>query len=144
MNKIICGFAGIGKSQCAKQIAGVVDLESTPFNKEWSTYVRVAQHMQKNGYTVLMSCHKELRDYMLRNEVKFLTIIPEPVIKGTAVDSKAVYLKRYEERGNTPEFVKLMSNNWGEFNTALVGEKIYELPLDKYLSDVIETFKERP
>jgi len=33
--RIICGFAGIGKSTLAKNKAGFVDLESTPFEKDW-------------------------------------------------------------------------------------------------------------
>lgn len=35
MKKIICGFAGIGKSYLAKNKEGYVDLESTPFEGGW-------------------------------------------------------------------------------------------------------------
>jgi shikimate kinase len=137
MENIICGFAGIGKSSCAKLLAGVVDLESTPFNKDWETYSRVAKHIADNGYTVLLSCHKELRQKLLDKNIKFTTVIPESYSKKLVTDSKAVYLKRYRERGNTEQFIDLMSNNWGEFNTILPGEKMRELPLDKYLIDII-------
>ncbi len=135
--QIICGFAGIGKSYVAKKLINWVDLESTPFNKDWDTYVRVAKHMSDNGYNVMLSCHKELRQRLIDNDIEFLTVFPVSTIKGTAIDSKSVYLERYRDRGNTQQFIDLMSNNWGEFQTKLDYESIYELPLDEYLIDYI-------
>lgn len=41
---IISGFAGIGKSHLARN-GKIVDLESTPFNKQWELYANVAIHM---------------------------------------------------------------------------------------------------
>jgi len=139
VKKVICGFAGIGKSTCAKELLGVVDLESTPFNKDWEVYARCAKHMADNGYTVLLSCHKELRQHLLDNGVEFTTVIPSPILRegSHSIDSKTVYLKRYKDRGNTQDFIKLMSNNWGEFNTVLPNEEVIELPLDKYLIDIL-------
>lgn len=32
---IICGYAGVGKSTLAKEVDGIMDLESTPFEKDW-------------------------------------------------------------------------------------------------------------
>ena len=45
--KIICGFAGIGKSTMAKNNRGVVDLESTPFEKDFDRYLMVAKQMRE-------------------------------------------------------------------------------------------------
>lgn len=138
MEKIICGFAGIGKSTLAKNKAGIVDLESTPFEKDWDRYAKVAKHMADNGYIVLLSCHKELRKTLLEKGIEFFTVIPSSILDG--VDSKTVYLKRYKERGNNKDFIRLMSDNWGEFNTTLDGEIVYELPLNKFLDDIITEF----
>ena len=44
---ILCGFPGIGKSFVAKNYKGFVDLESTPFNKNWDLYTNVAKHMNE-------------------------------------------------------------------------------------------------
>lgn len=134
MEKIICGFAGVGKSTLAKSKAGFVDLESTPFDKDWERYIKVAKHMADNGYVVLLSCHKELRKTLLEKGIKFTTIIPAPILEG--MDSKTVYLKRYRERGNDENFVNLMSNNWGEFNTKIDGEQVFSLALDEFLTDI--------
>jgi len=140
MKNIICGFAGIGKSTCANELLKVVDLESTPFAKNWEMYARVAQHMASNGYTVLLSCHKELRQYLLSNGVEFTTVMPSPILDH--IDSKTIYLKRYRGRGNNQAFIDLMSSNWGEFNTTLPKEEVVELPLDKYLIDLLTLNKQ--
>lgn len=105
MSKIICGFAGIGKSTAAKKLPGVVDLESTPFNRNWDLYADVAIHMSTNGYTVLLSMHKELRDTLSRKGASFEVAIPP-------LQSKDQYIARYIERGNDEEFVKLLASNW--------------------------------
>ena len=79
MAKIICGFAGTGKSNIARNNVGFVDLESTPFEKDWNRYVKVAEYLSNNGYTVLLSCHKELREELrsksIASEMKFFNII---------------------------------------------------------------------
>jgi len=53
---IICGFPGIRKSTLAK-FSNWVDLESTPFEKDWVRYAKVAKHMSDNGYNVMVSTH---------------------------------------------------------------------------------------
>ena len=35
---IICGYAGIGKSYLAHNYPNIIDLESTPFEKDWDRY----------------------------------------------------------------------------------------------------------
>ena len=73
---IICGFAGVGKSTVARRCTGWVDLESTPFNRDWERYVKVIKHMDENGYNVMVSCHKELREELIKNKIKFTVDIP--------------------------------------------------------------------
>ena len=103
--KIICGFAGIGKSTLARKYPNVVDLESTPFEKDWSRYAKVARHMAKNGYTVLVSCHKELREEL---HVGYWLAIPRNL-------DRIVYIQRYKDRGNDEGSVTMMNQNWEKF-----------------------------
>ena len=49
---IICGYAGIGKSYLAKHFPGVIDLESTPFEKDWNRYLKCAMHYSNQGFLV--------------------------------------------------------------------------------------------
>jgi len=113
---IICGFAGVGKSYLAKNVAGVVDLESTPFKKNWTTYVDVATHMQDNGYTVLLSCHKELRQELKRRNRDYVVVIP-------AKKDKQNYLHRYECRGNNQAFIDLFTEKWDDFLDEILKEE---------------------
>lgn len=113
--KIICGFAGIGKSTLARNCSGVVDLESTPFEKDWARYAMVARHMAENGYTVLLSCHKEIREELYSG---YYLAIPRNL-------DKADYIKRYRDRGNNEEFIKKIEENWDSYLERLPHESNY-------------------
>lgn len=141
---IFCGYAGVGKSTAAKLIKGVVDLESTPFQKDWVTYARVAKHMSDNGYIVLVSCHKELREELHRIGALYAVVFPDKT------KHRQEYKIRYERRGNTPEFIKTQMDNWDEWVGDVLswedenGEKIYEYSvyLDTTPSGKIETISD--
>ena len=90
---IISGFPGTGKSTAVQHFTGVVDLESTPFKKNWEIYADVAQHMSKQGYTVLVSSHKEMREELLARGKDFVVAIPNK-------EDKDIYIQRYKDRGN--------------------------------------------
>lgn len=107
---IICGYAGIGKTFLGKNYPMVMDLESTPFEKDWDRYAKCAVHYHKQGYLVLVSCHKEIRERILdcQNGVFYgerLTIVPN-------IADKNWYRQRYVDRGNTLEFINIQMENW--------------------------------
>ena len=67
---IIIGYQGIGKSSCAG-IDGCIDLESSNFyiddKRAWDwykIYCEIAKDLASQGYTVFISSHKEVRDYL--------------------------------------------------------------------------------
>ena len=130
---IICGFAGIGKTTVAHNVVNVVDLESTPFEKDWQRYVKVARHMADNGYIVLVSCHKELREEFYRQGIAYTLALPSK-------DKKECHIKRYEDRGNTDGFIQLLSNNWDSFLSVLPHEKDILIVYD-YLANYIIAFR---
>lgn len=130
--RIICGFAGIGKSVLAKKYAGVVDLESTPFERDWKRYATVARHMAKNGYTVLVSCHKEIREELHSGYI---------VAKPANLDRKE-YLQRYKNRGNDETFIKMMDENWDKFIELLPHESEYVLVKNNLEDTLIQKKKD--
>jgi hypothetical protein len=142
MNKkegnIICGFAGIGKSTLADEYLGFVDLESTPFEKDWYRYVKVATHMANNGYIVLLSCHKELRKELRSQNIDYLLALPPE-------DKKEEYIQRYKNRKNTDDFIELLSDNWYSFLSVMPNEKviIVENYLQNSLLDIKRSNNER-
>ncbi len=108
MKEIICGFAGVGKSTLAKKEKGFVDLESTPFKKNWDLYSDVAIHMAYNGYTVMVSCHKELRNALKEKGANYRVYAP-------VESEKYKYLDKYRERGNDEKFLKLFEEKFLDF-----------------------------
>lgn len=108
MKEIICGFAGVGKSTLARKEKGYVDLESTPFKKNWDLYSDVAIHMANNGYNVMVSCHKELRDMLREKGANYRVYTPTKNVK-------YLYLQKYKERGNDDAFLKMFENNFEKF-----------------------------
>ena len=134
---IICGYAGVGKSTLAKEVAGIMDLESTPFEKDWERYAKCAIHYHKNGYIVLVSCHKEIRECILSmlagDNTNVCTIVPN-------VADKELYRERYTRRGNTPEFIKVQMDNWVKWldkSNAIEGERWIEMQEGEVLKDTL-------
>lgn len=108
---IICGFPGTGKSTMAR-FTNWVDLESTPFEKDWLRYAKVAKHMSDNGYVVMVSTHKELLAEFEQIEVPYTVIIPP-------ITDKDTYIYRYDMRGNTYDFIRLLDANWERWINAI-------------------------
>lgn len=110
---IITGYQGIGKSALASKNDKIIDLESSSFWKydeetrqkvrydDWYVYYcQVAQHLSAQGYTVFVSCHQEVRDWLSKhNEEKFCAIFPSK-------DIKEDWLHRLEERYNNSKSEK--------------------------------------
>lgn len=128
---IICGFAGIGKSTMARTTAGAIDLESTPFQKDWSTYARVARHMRDSGYIVLVSCHKELRTHLHNNGIEYYVVLPNP-------ENKEAFIQRYINRGNSEDFIRMLDENWESFCEELPWENAIRVGED-YISEALPT-----
>lgn len=114
---IICGFPGTGKTEMARKqpIRGScwVDLESTPFEKNWQLYANVAKHMSENGYNVMTSTHEELLKTFEKMRVKYTVVIPP-------INDKPNYLKRYLRRGDDKEFIDLIDKNWEKWITSIL------------------------
>lgn len=126
---IICGFPGTGKSMRAK-FSRWVDLESTPFSRrgQWLLYAEVAKHMSDNGYTVMVSTHKEMLVALEQIETPYTVVVPN-------VNDFNAYISRYEQRGNTEEFIHKICSNWNDWITEIINEPsvlkaVVVLPLD--------------
>lgn len=135
---IICGFPGTGKSTMAK-LSRWVDLESTPFRKNWRLYAEVAKHMSDNGYTVMISTHAELLDELEWIEARYTVIIPD-------IEDIQTYMHRFEGRGNTTEFCKNVYDHWYEWIEAIinrhtVNKTLVILPRDGCIQSWVECMR---
>ena len=134
---IICGYAGVGKSYLSEHFPNVMDLESTPFEKDWERYAKCAMHYSKQGRLVLVSCHKELRDILANCDGKFITVVPD-------VSDKEWYKEKFAQRGNTQEFIDVQMNNWekwlDESKNRTIGEHWEVLSPHENLYDFVKRF----
>lgn len=86
---IVIGYQGIGKSTLARKSFRYIDLESSAVRKgnmRWQNwyepYCMIAEWLSRQGYTVFVSSHKEVRDYL--NEFckePFCAVVPNENLK---------------------------------------------------------------
>ena len=135
---IICGFPGVGKTTMAK-VSNWVDLESTPFKQNWLLYAEVAKHMSDNGYTVMVSTHREMLGALEEIKAKYTVIVPP-------LADKAIYRKRYIQRGNDQDFIDNIMNNWDVWLREICGwptmlKTVVILPRDGYIKTWVEDIR---
>lgn len=76
---LICGYSGIGKTTYCKTHANAYDLDSSTFGKikNWEAeYIKHAQRLAVQGKAVFISAHKEVIEYLQRNNIPFILAIP--------------------------------------------------------------------
>lgn len=144
---IISGYAGIGKSWLAHNFPSVMDLESTPFDKDWDRYAKCAKHYHNQGYLVLTSCHKEIRERLcdFSGGVPYgerITVVPD-------VSDKELYFRRYTQRGNSEKFIMAQMVNWTnwldeEKNRALTESWVVMKPGETLYDTILRLSKESP
>ena len=86
---IVIGYQGIGKSTLSQKSFKYIDLESSALKKgdvRWHNwyepYCMIAEWLSRQGYTVFVSSHKEVRDYLNKFcKEPFCAIIPSEDIK---------------------------------------------------------------
>lgn len=120
---IITGYQGIGKSTLASKRMDVIDLESSCFwnyeeeygertgnktrPKDWYVYYgQVAIDLSKQGYTVFVSCHPQVREWIdkHRGYERFCAIFPSKSIEKEWVDRLQ---NRYDETKSEKDLAAL-------------------------------------
>jgi hypothetical protein len=149
---IYSGFAGIGKTYAAKTNKNVIDLESSQYqwqnadsksiesakgnytkkNPNWpKNYINEIITKNNQKYIVLISAQPIILHELEKKKIEFNTVTPE-------IDDKEIYLDRYKNRGNSKEFVSLMSKNFERFvndlDTNKAAKKHIKLHTNKFIS----------
>jgi len=134
---VISAFPGCGKSYMYRNNEDklILDSDSSKFDK--SDFPRnYIEHIQSNigkADIIMVSSHKEVRDALVENEIDFTLVYPKR-------DIKEEYIQRYNDRGNDPNFIKLLESKWDDWMDELEQQsncKKIELGKGQYLSDVI-------
>lgn len=119
--EIICGFPGIGKTECAKKYQDpyydykVLDLDFSLYIKNFNTYInKIIDNIGRQDI-IFISFHEKIRQKLYTDQ-RFLDKYKNGEFRFTFaypnVDQKENYINRYRERGSSETFIKLISDNW--------------------------------
>lgn len=95
-------------------------------------YIRDIVSLAREGYIVLISSHKEVRDELNKRRIPFTIVLP-------SLDMKQEMIDRYIKRGNQENFVTMLENNYETFVNDLMSDPNNKIVLDsgQYLKDVV-------
>lgn len=134
--QIYSAFPGVGKSHFHKHSnLKVLDSDSSNFDKNYfpQNYI---DHIKSNLGKVdiiLVSSHEDVRNALVEEGLEFTLVYPN-------MDLKNEYIERYIQRKSPYNFIKLITDNWGNWITQLQNQKgckKVELTSGQYLSDVL-------
>jgi hypothetical protein len=138
-SRVISAFPGTGKTiyfQRSK-FKKVLDSDSSKFDKQYfpENYI---EHIKESLndlsiYKIFVSSHKTVREALVKHNIAFTLIYPERELKEE-------YIKRYENRGNTPEFVALVDKNWDSWLDELDNQEgcdKIKLKAGEFIGDVL-------
>ena len=155
MNKVISAFPGIGKTTLVQTNKNYIDLESSdykwididktlPIEERKGTaktispdfpenYIKKIIELTDMGFNVLISSHKEVREALQAQGVKYTIVLP-------SLDMKEEMINCYLGRGNQENFVNLLKANYEKFveDLAMDPNKKIVLKHGQYLSDVVK------
>ena len=139
---VVCGFPGIGKTHLFNNVDfKILDSDSSTFDKDnfpknYIDHIKVNLDKVK---IILVSSHKDVREELIKEGIKFVLIHPYPSLKDS-------YIERYKERGSSERFINLISENWDSWMVEMIkDDRLCSLLLKdgEYLSDVLLPVKIR-
>lgn len=133
---IICGFPGVDKSSI--EDISIKDLDSKNYIgiNRWSNYKEAIEKFVGRIEYLLLSSHKQTRDILKQLNLKYYIVYPDKSLKSE-------YIRRYKQRGSTPEFIKWMDSYFYELIDSIESEtdpnciKIKLSSANQFLKDVI-------
>lgn len=148
MTLIISGFPGIGKTTFKNNHTELVvlDSDSSQYSQDESFPQNYIDHVKENigkADVILLSSHKVVRDALNKEGIKYTAVFPLRINEGQEYSrdyeyiAKSEYIKRYRDRGNTEDFIKLIGDNWEAWISDLIltSPKYYPLEEGEYLED---------
>lgn len=152
---IICGFPGVGKTTAADDKVAI-DLESSDFHWIMTKEGRV-QHpaWPANYLSAIMALSNETEDLEEYKDLKYIfTSTHKEVIKGliehrqpliiVAPKNKIRYIRRYQERGSSEQFIKSMRDNWDSYMKDISSYGVPVIYTDVYLGEILKMSSAEP
>lgn len=136
MSKIICTFAGLGKTYLSKKYSNIIDFDIQEFkyiykqsdlynieklkgttnkikNKDWpNNYIVELRKLINQEKIILIPADEEVRKILVSEKINFIFIMP-------SLDSKEDLITRYKKRGNNHKYIQRAINDleqWSNLN----------------------------
>ncbi len=153
MSKIICAFAGLGKTYLSQKYSNVIDFDLQKFkyiynenitnfeeykglsnkiiNKEWpQNYVKKLKEIMNKDKIILVPADEEVRQLLLLENISFVFVLP-------SFDSKDNLVERYKERGNSEKFIQRAIQNLIDWHHLHYKYETIILKKNEYLEDYL-------
>lgn len=153
MSKIICAFAGLGKTYLSQKYSNVIDFDLQKFkyicnenitnfekykglnnkiiNKEWpQNYMKKLKEIMSKDKIILVPADEEVRQLLVLENISFVFVLP-------SLDSKDNLVERYIERGNSEDFIQRAILNLIDWHHLKYKYKTIILKKNEYLEDYL-------
>lgn len=125
----------------------VLDSDSSSYSKDESFPYNYLEHIKENigkADVILVSSHKVVRNVLNEAGIEYTAVFPLEVERDDMYIAKAEYIKRYRDRGNTEDFIKLIGDNWSSWITDLTmtTKNIFPLQQGEYIEDYWQYLKD--
>lgn len=125
----------------------VLDSDSSLYSKDETFPYNYLEHIKENigkADVILVSSHKVVRDALNEANLEYTAVFPLEVEHGDMYIAKSEYIKRYRDRGNTEDFINLISKNWRDWITdiAMTTKNIFPLQKGEYIEHYWQYLKD--
>lgn len=155
---VVSAFPACGKSYLINRFKNscfkVLDSDSSEYhfmmkdgkkiqNPEWPhNYIKHIKEQIGKVDLILVSSHAEIRHLLKAHDIKYSVVVPH-----NDINIRHQWIGRMYERGNSPEFIKKVVDNWSNWLADIPGDDlfdvadVYYLNESEYLSDLIRVDK---
>lgn len=152
MSRVICAFAGLGKTYISKKYSNVIDfdlqnfkyiynqknldnieklkgIENKVINKNWpNNYIIQLRKIINQDKIILVPADKEVRDILVSENINFVFVMP-------SLESKEELISRYIKRGNNQKYIKRAINDLEKWSNLKYDYEVIVLDKEEFLED---------
>lgn len=152
MSKVICAFAGLGKTYLSKKYSNIIDFDLQGFkyiynqkdlynieklkglenkikNKDWpKNYIIELRKLMNQRKIILVPADNEVREILVSENIDFVFIMP-------SLDSKDALIAKYKQRGNNQKYIQRAMSDLEQWSNLNYDYETIVLDKDEFLED---------
>lgn len=142
---IISAYPTIGKTTLAKKRKDIIDLESSCFDKNnpnwYVDYCKTAIDLESQGYTVFVSSHKPVQEYLITNHnSNYVMLFYSPILKDYVIKKATERYNCSEKKDKDLRALERIQNHFEEDIKAIImteGLNQYQIVSKNYVLEEI-------